>query len=182
MQAVPNVIALATPVVASLLALGAYRYKNRIGFTVTTIDGDLGRASERIKTPPYAGHLYAERLRLKNYGFRALENVELHYIMSSEPEIVTVKSPTTLSKSAIKASWADGLMTITAPHLPSGEEVSIDTIRLGHYDTATERLRGTGGKYKVVRLEDHELKRDTFWLMAPYFLFLIYLLLVSLGL
>lgn len=146
----------------ALIGFLVYRYRNRLGYSVITIDGDIPEDTDAIKLKSKWGGLKAERLKLKNYGLRNLENVELHFIMPMQPVSLAVKEPTTLSKKTVKTEWQDDVLTISLASFPAKEEIEIDMIRVGHYEPIEGRLKGTGGKYKVVRIERHEIKRQIF--------------------
>jgi len=146
----------------ALIGFLVYRYRNRIGYTVITIDGDIPDDSDEITVKGGWGRVKAERLKLKNYGIRDLENVELHLVMPSKPISISVKEPTSLSKKSIKTEWQDEILTVSLSSFPSKEEVEVDVLRIGHYEPIEGRLKGTGGKYKIVRIERHEIKRQIF--------------------
>lgn len=146
----------------ALIGFLVYRYRNRIGYTVITIDGDIPDDCTEITLKGGWSRIKAERLKLKNYGLRHLENVELHLVMPSRPVSISVKEPSSLSKKSVKTEWHDKVLTISLSNFPSKEEIEIDMFRLGHYEPLDGRLKGTGGKYKIVRIEIHEIKRKIF--------------------
>lgn len=146
----------------ALIGFLVYRYRNRIGYTVITIGGDIPDDCEQMKLEGRWGRVKAERLKLKNYGLRNLENVELHLTMPTKPITIDVKEPSSLSKRSVKTDWQDRVLTISLDSFPSKEEVEVDMIRLGYYEPIEGRLKGTGGKYKIVRIERHEIKRQIF--------------------
>ena len=73
---------------------------------------------------------------------------------------ITVGVPSTLSVKSITIGWTEKTLKIIIPTLPPKEELKIDFIRVGHYQSSFGRLRGTGGKYKIVSLQSHETKRE----------------------
>lgn len=155
----PSIAIIVPAIVTGLIALAVYRYKNRIAYEVITIIGDVPSESGHIKISSSFGKLVAERIRIKNYGLRDLENIELHFAMSTEPVSVNVSHVTSLSKSAVKATWEGRVLTISAPHMPSGEQITLDTMRVGNLDIPWSRLAGTGGNYKVIEMAAHENRR-----------------------
>ncbi len=146
----------------ALIGFLVYRYRNRLGYSVITIRADIPDDNDEIKLKSAWGGLKAERLKLKNYGLRNLESVELHLIMPTRPVSLSIKDPSTLSKKSVKTEWHDEVLTILLASFPSKEEIEIDMVRVGHYEPVEGRLKGTGGKYKIVRLELHEVKRKIF--------------------
>ena len=146
----------------ALIGFLVYRYRNRLGYSVVTISGDIPDDSEEIKLKTHWGGLKAERLKLKNYGLRDLENLELHFIMPTRPVSLSVREPTTLSKKSVKTEWNEKVLTLTLASFPPKEELEIDIVRVGHYEPVEGRLKGTGGRYKIVRIETHEIKRQIF--------------------
>jgi hypothetical protein len=156
---------------AALIGLGAYLYKNRIGFSVTTISGRVPDDNLDLKMLANYGQVHAERLLIKNFGLRTLEGVELYFRLASLPVSLTINDPTTLSTKSIQTTWSDGALQISIPNLPSGEEVKLELLRVGHYEINTDRLRGSGGKYKIVDLERHKANRALVFGLMPLAVF-----------
>jgi hypothetical protein len=175
MPSVPNIIAWGVPFITAFLAFCAYRYKNRIGYDVTTIFGMPDETRDEITVKPYSGSLYAERLELTVFGYRALENVELHYKMGSNPLMIKVKDANTLSADAIELKWENDILKIKIPHLPSGEVIQIDSFRAGYSQPGVDTVKGTGGKYIVSPTSSLRLNRLLIWTMifATIFIFSI---------
>lgn len=157
-----SVYSLVPVLLTALIGFLVYRYRNRIGYTVITIDGDIPDDCTEITLKTSWNRVKAERLKLKNYGLRHLENVELHLVMPERPISISVKEPSSLSKKSVKTEWHDKVLTIILSSFPSKEEIEVDMLRLGHYEPIDGRLKGTGGKYKIVRIERHEIKRQIF--------------------
>jgi len=155
-------LAIAAILVPLLAALGVYLYLNRLGFTVTTISGQPSDGNDQLRVLADWGRVQAEQLRVKSFGLRTLENVELHFKCDSKPVTIEIADPSTLSKAAISTTWDRGSLRIAIPTLPAGEEIKVSLIRVGHYEPIEGRLRGTGGKYKIVRLKLHEAKRSIY--------------------
>jgi hypothetical protein len=175
MPSVPNIIAWGVPFITAALAFCAYRYKNRIGYEVTTISGMPDETRDEITVKPFTGTLFAERLELTVFGYRALEDVELHYRIGSNPSMVKVKSTKTLSADAIELKWENDILKIKIPHLPSGEVIEIDSFRAGHSQFSVDAVKGTGGKYIVSHTANLRQNRLIIWTMifVSAFLFLL---------
>ena len=153
----------------ALIGLLVYRYRNRIGFSVVGVEGIIPDTNPEIKVSHYSNRVYAERLHIKNYGLRDLENVELHFAMPFEPASSAIAQPTTISNKSISTGWSVKGRTMKIPSLPSKEELKIDFVRIGFYEPVEGRLRGTGGKYKIVRMERHEAIRG----LTGYLIFIL---------
>jgi len=156
----------------ALIAYSVYRYRNRLGYSVITISGEAPEGNKAITLAKTWGGLKAERLKIKSHGLRTLEAVELHFILPDEPVSLTLKEPTTLSKKSVKLEWQDKVLTITIPTLPPKEEIEIDIIRVGHYEPIDGRLKGTGGKYKIVRQDTYDIQRK----IVDLFILLIFVI------
>ena len=167
-----NIYSLLPVLITALIGFVVYRYRNQVGYSVTTVSGVVPDDSEQIKIFKSWGRIKAEKLKLRNYGLRNLENVELHLVMSDKPFAIEVGEPTTLSKKSVKAEWNEQVLTISLASFPSKEEIAIDVMHLGHYEPIEGRLKGTGGKYKIVRIERYEVKRQIFdyFIIALFFI------------
>lgn len=162
MRATLDIYSVVPVLLTAFIGFLVYLYRNRIGYTVTTVSGDIPKDNDELTLKSQFGQLIAERLELTNYGFRDLENVELHFKMPSEPLTVLVLEPSSLSKKSIKTNWLDETLAISIPHLPPKEHIDIDLIRIGYYVGVSGRLKGTGGKYSIVRSEVHKSKQRLF--------------------
>lgn len=156
----PNIMPIVALLIGGLISLAVYLYSNRIGHKVITISGVLDEDNGEITMQSRPYRLYAERLEMKNFGLRALENVELHLTAWSKPAALSVASASSLSVSGIAVAWEKEIVKISIPLFPRGEEIRIDLIRTGYSEGTTHRLRGTGGRYKIVDLETHKIKKD----------------------
>lgn len=156
----PSIFSFLPVLVTALIAFFVYQYRNRIGFRTVAIPCLVPKDHPEITINGSYRRLFAERLTVRNYGLRSLENVELHFTVGDEPISMVVGEPSTLSKTAIQTEFAGEVIKITIPALPRSEEFTLDILRLGHHVPARDRLRGTGGKYKIIRTEQHELNKS----------------------
>lgn len=155
-----NLLPIVPVLITALIAFAVYKYQNRIGYSILTIMKSVDKDSEHIKIKPDWGWLIAERVSFNNYGFRNLENVELHISMRTQPIFVEVTKLSSLSKKSVSHVWKEGVLSLTLANFPSGEKLDVEYLRIGEPTGLLGRVKGTGGKYKIVRTEDHEIKRQ----------------------
>lgn len=156
----PNIFSFLPVLVTALIAFFVYQYRNRIGFRTVAIPCHVPKDHPDITISGMFQRLYAERLTVRNNGLRSLENVELHFTVGDAPISMSVGEPSTLSKTTIQTIHEGEVIKIVIPALPRSEEFTLDILRLGHHVPARDRLRGTGGKYKIIRTEQYELNKQ----------------------
>jgi hypothetical protein len=149
--------------VTSGIGYFAYSYRNTIACTLTCISAELSIKEGRItraSEPLFTKSLTVERLDIKNYGFRRLQDVELHVPIRQPAVFVEVQRTSSISKSAVAIDTDDKIIRIIIPTLPRSEEMRINFATLSSYESEYREIRGTGGSYRVVEGKRHGVRRD----------------------
>jgi len=153
-------------VLTTLIAFGNHVYRNKIVYSSATVSGRVCVAGGVIGglTGDETGRPIAtQRLSIKNHGIRSLDNVELHWPVSNKPVFWEVSKTTELSAASVLLDHERDFVKISISSFPSGEDLSIDLIFSG-YEWQGKDLKGTGGRYKIVRKAAFDLARSTFLL------------------
>jgi hypothetical protein len=140
-------------VITALIGFAVYNYKNRITYSIVTIQAAFGVDGGRLvpDAKMSAFNLCCERLTLKNHGFRSLQKIVLHLSQRDVLLSASAKHTTSLSPDAVSFTQKDKVLEIAFDVLPSGEEIEIELVHNGWSGGRFDRLKGTGGSYVVWR-------------------------------
>lgn len=148
--------------ITALIALVAYLYRNQIAYDLQTITADVSGVGNSFSLERDQGltrQLNARRVTFQNHGFRTLENVELHIRTRQKAQSIEIETPTTLSSQAIETVAEERVLRIKIPTFPPKEKISIIFLTVGWAEHSSSPVRGTGGKYKLIRKSVHGIIR-----------------------
>ena len=149
-------------VITALLGLAAYLYRNRITYSLVTIQNDFSIIDGVILDSGSAAQktLNAERLTLTNRGIRTLKSVVLHLERTPILVLKKISETNTISPSTVRLISDGSILSIEIPVFPAKEEIIVEFFTVAWPNSQHRELRATGGEYKIVTDRNYTVVRN----------------------